>query len=321
MNHAIHKAPPVFVATLAALSVVALAILVHPSSSEAVITPPPSGGAVTGWAWSDTVGWIDLNCSNDNTCGTSNYGLSIDDSGNLSGYAWSDNVGWVSANASDLTGCPTAPCGAKMSGSTITGWLKALSGGEAQSGGWDGFISLSGSGYGPTLSGGVFSGYSWGDTNIGWMDWSLARTTYSPCVSQNICSGDTVINSCTNEVVENGNCSAQGQICSAGACIVPPPPSDAPFSTFTGHLTAKPALVHTGETTKVYWNISDVVDSSCSVTGNGNSWTGLAFSGSGGKTTSRITSQTIYTLSCTGIDHSIFTETATVNIIPVFQEQ
>ncbi len=321
MNQVLRASVTVAGALLLGVMLLALALVLRPSYSEAVITPPPpsSGGPITGWAWSDTVGWIDLNCSNDNTCDTSNYGLTIGSDGALSGYAWSDNVGWVSANASDLAGCPTAPCTAKMGGSTITGWLKALSGGEAQSGGWDGFISLSGSGYGPTLGSGVFSGYSWGDTNIGWVDWSLARTGYSPCVSQNICNGNNIVDSCTNAVVQS--CTS-GTICSAGACITPPPPGDAAFGGFTGHLTAKPALVHAGDTTKVYWNISNVVDSSCSISGgNGDHWSGSAFSGSSGKTTKTITSQTIYTLTCTGVDNSTITETATVNIIPVFQEQ
>lgn len=323
MKHITYITLPI-AALLAALALVALALLAYPASSRAVIASPPGSGPITGWAWSDTIGWIDLNCSNDSSCATSNYGLSIAGDGTLSGYAWSDNVGWVSANAADLSGCPTAPCTARMSGSTMAGWLKALSANDSQSGGWDGFVSLSGSNpsYGPTLDTGIFSGFSWGDTNIGWVDWSLAATTYSPCVSQNICESDHVVDSCTGEIVSGGNCSAQGMICSAGACIAPPPPGVAAFGSFSGHLVVKPALVHQGETTKAYWNVTNVVDSSCSVVGgNGDSWTGSAFSGSSGKTTKAITQQTIYRLTCTGVDHSPFTETATVNIIPVFQEQ
>jgi hypothetical protein len=98
-----------------------------------------SATAVTGWAWSDTIGWISLNCSDLGTCATSNYGLSKAANGTLSGYAWSDNVGWVSANAADLVGCPSAPCTAVVSGTSYMGWLKAVSGGSAQSG--SGFIS------------------------------------------------------------------------------------------------------------------------------------------------------------------------------------
>src|SRR5712691_11367984 len=72
----------------------------------------------------------------------------------ISGYAWSDNVGWVSANASDLSGCPESPCSARLQEGELRGWLKALSANGSQNGGWDGFISLSGPGYGVSSAGG-----------------------------------------------------------------------------------------------------------------------------------------------------------------------
>lgn len=303
------------IALLGALALIAGALVFHPGYSQASGT----AGSMTGWAWSDTIGWIDLNCSNDNSCGTSSYGLTIGSDSTISGYAWSDNVGWVSANASDLTGCPTAPCSARMSGSAMAGWLKVLSSSDSQSGGWDGFISLSGSGYGPTLASNAFSGYSWGDVNVGWVNWDLARTTYSPCVSQNICSSNDVVDSCTGATVQS--CTS-GTICSAGACVVPPAPADSPSDGFTGHIVARPAIVQIGHTTRVFWHIDNVVDSTCSVTGtNGDSWTGSSYAGPSGRVSSAISSQTIYSLSCVGLDASTLRETATVNIIPVFQEQ
>lgn len=47
-------------------------------------------------------------------------------------------------------------------------------GSDPQAGGWDGWISLSGSspGYGPTKSGSIFSGYAWGSDVLGWLDFS-----------------------------------------------------------------------------------------------------------------------------------------------------
>lgn len=309
---------PVIAALALASALVAAALLAHPAASNAEIGGP-AAGPIAGWAWSDTIGWISLSCTNDDTCSTSAYGLEIESSGSISGYAWSDNVGWISAEDGDLTGCPEAPCVAEMSGSSMRGWLKVLSAEDSQSGGWDGWIRLKDLDYGPLLSNGVFSGYSWGDMNVGWVDWSLATTEYLPCVSQNICSGNNVVDSCTDEVVQA--CTG-GLLCSAGACIEPLPPAAAAFGNFSGHLTAKPSLVRMGDTTKLYWNIENVVDSSCSVTGsNGDAWTELAFSGTSGKTTSQIMSRTVFTLTCTGVDNSTFTETATVNIIPVFQEQ
>jgi len=85
----------------------------------------------------------------------------------------------------------------------------------------------------------------------------------------------------------------------------------------TGDITVSPALVRLGETTKVTWVTANVT--SCTVTaGNGDSWSGLS-SPAGGQTTRQIVTATIYTLSCTGPGGNL-TDTATVNILPVFQE-
>src|SRR5688500_2719379 len=60
-----------------------------------------SADNVTGWAWSGSVGWISMNCTNTATCGTVNYGVTINDSttcgdcGDLQGYAWSETLGWI----------------------------------------------------------------------------------------------------------------------------------------------------------------------------------------------------------------------------------
>jgi len=61
-----------------------------------------SGGAVhvvdsalTGYVYGENIGWISLNCSNDSSCGTTNYAVVNNSEGDLSGYAWSENTGWV----------------------------------------------------------------------------------------------------------------------------------------------------------------------------------------------------------------------------------
>lgn len=139
-----------------------------------------SAGAhsLTGWAYSETVGWISFSCSNTNICATSNYGVSIDGvSGGMSGYAWSENIGWISFNSADLVGCPSGACSAVVPGGlagsypkTIVGWAKVLSSG--------GFMRLSGtaqdnSSYGAKLTGNpTLTGWSWSDTDLGWMHWS-----------------------------------------------------------------------------------------------------------------------------------------------------
>lgn len=66
-----------------------------------------ASGNLSGWAWSDEIGWISMNCSDLGICGTSNYGVSIDSSGDFSGWAWNDVVGWISFNCTNSgTSCP-----------------------------------------------------------------------------------------------------------------------------------------------------------------------------------------------------------------------
>lgn len=117
--------------------------------------------SISGYAWSENVGWVKFN-------GT-NYGVSVESTnGNLSGYAWSEHFGWLSFNSSDTTGCPTNPCQptVNLGNGALSGWAKWLATGE--------WLHLSGSGYGVTYNSATkaFSGYSWGDTFTGWLRWN-----------------------------------------------------------------------------------------------------------------------------------------------------
>lgn len=280
-----------------------------------------SGGGVPidGYAWSDTIGWIDLNCANSGVCGTNFFGLSVNN-GQITGYAWSDNVGWISANPSDLSGCPSAPCTATIVNGTLTGWLKALS---ADNNGWDGFISLSGSSYGITTSGDSFSGYAWGDTNVGWVDFRYARyasSTYGTCAPSYSCVAQNIVQtaaSCQQTTVATCVFPA---FCSAGSpvCLYPAI-SFTESGPLSGHLQAVPSLVPQNTPTKLFWDVANV--SSCSVSGNdGENWTGST-SGGSGVTTLPIAQQTVFTLTCVGVDSSTATESVVVNIAPVFNER
>jgi hypothetical protein len=302
------------------LGAVFLAVLV-----SFLLTPRPAlsqgtGTPITGYFWSDTIGWIDLNCSNSGVCGTTPFGLSIDSSGNITGDAWSDSIGWVSANPSDLSGCPQGSCTATVSNGVLSGWLRALSGNTSQSGGWDGFISLSGSNYGVTESGGRFSGYAWGDVNVGWVDTEYAQTTYGTCTPAYICSGNTIEYKNSSCQVSAVTTCTSPAFCSAGSnqCLYPVI-SPNPSGNLTGNLQVVPNLVNPGSTVSVYWNVSNA--QSCTVTGtNGNSWSGLS-SPSTGETSSPITTQTTYTLSCQAYGTSPnVVESQTVNLTPVYKE-
>lgn len=175
------------------------------SSATVVVTVSALGATsvavgqdLSGYAWSDTVGWISF--SGAMTSGVK-YSTKIDPAtGAFSGDAWSSGldvsvtpnqggVGWISFNRSE-TGNPPGPPDtgvgpiAKVDTATgnVTGWARALSacnnnlvdalgnctgsGAGDTAGGWDGWIKLSDS----TWTNGVkidpatgnLSGYAWG---------------------------------------------------------------------------------------------------------------------------------------------------------------
>jgi hypothetical protein len=144
--------------------------------------------AISGWAWSDTAGWISFNCIDLGTCGTVDYKMTRDTAGgDITGYAWSETVGWISANSSDLTGCPSNPCSFRVLNSgKVIGWIKVKSAG----GGWDGFIHIGDNpqgSYGVDFTYGALTGWAWGDTVMGWIFFSADL----PCSSfnGNVCNG------------------------------------------------------------------------------------------------------------------------------------
>lgn len=65
-------------------------------------------GNLSGWAWSDTYGWISFWCGNHDPGCTPNYGVIIDpNTGTFSRFAWNDAIGWISFNCAD----PNPPSG------------------------------------------------------------------------------------------------------------------------------------------------------------------------------------------------------------------
>jgi hypothetical protein len=310
--------------TLAALITIICALIFSSLIAPQKVLSQGAGVAVTGWAWSETIGWIDLNCLNTSVCGTRNFGLNVLSDGTVQGYAWSDNVGWITVATS---GCPTNPCTSTMSTTTWTGWLKAIAASSTpQNGKWDGMISLSGtatngSPYGITKTNSAMSGYAWGDTVLGWIDFSQATSTFHACSASYSCSGDTIVFNDNNCGSTNITTCVAPAFCSAGSavCLYPPPAFPPIGNAASGHISVRPSIVYPNGTTTVLWNVTNV--SSCSVSGtNGDSWSG-ASSGASGQTSSEITQQTIYTLTCTALDSSSVNESATVNLLPVFQER
>lgn len=154
-----------------------------------------SAGNVSGWAWSDNIGWISFNCSDiPNLCSTTSYGVSVDENtGSMSGYAWSDTLGWLSFNQADTGGCPDGSnCAATINLSTgkISGYGRFCAGtvngnctGSSRTDGWSGWLKLSDtniSGFSsPVLNGSQAAtfdpstlkivGYGWGSDVVGWL--------------------------------------------------------------------------------------------------------------------------------------------------------
>jgi hypothetical protein len=100
-------------------------INLDPSQGEGVTV---TDTAVTGKAWGENIGWINLS--------PTTGGVSNDGAGNLSGYAWGENVGWISFSCENTGICNSLNYGVTISPAT-----------------------------------GEFSGSAWGE-NIGWINFA-----------------------------------------------------------------------------------------------------------------------------------------------------
>lgn len=138
--------------------------------------------------------------------------------------------------------------------------------------------------------------------------WSGTQCVADICIPTNICSGNSVVDSCTGDIISA--CTGLN-ICAGGACIVPAPD--------VLSWQVAPILVRKNNTTNVTWNVEHVA--SCTVIGtNGDSWTGLTST----KVSSALPAQTIFTLNCKALVGSgapDVTRSTTVNVVPTFMEK
>lgn len=134
-----------------------------------------TGDNVSGWAWNENIGWISFNCTNDSSCGTSNYGVNINlTTGDFSGYAWSENIGWIDFGpTSGYPEAPTTPAHYDRVSGAVTGWAKILTLGD------DGWMKMSGTwSDGVTIDAatGDFRGWAWNGngegSGIGWVSFN-----------------------------------------------------------------------------------------------------------------------------------------------------
>jgi len=131
---------------------------------------------VSGWAWSENIGWVSFN--NTTGGGGINYGVHINTDGTFTGYAWSENIGWIDfAPAGPYPDAPNYSAKVDTGNGEVSGWARALAYGD----GWEGWIKMRGTDYGVSINfgNGEFSDYAWSDLVIGWLSFN--------CLNEDFC--------------------------------------------------------------------------------------------------------------------------------------
>jgi hypothetical protein len=124
-----------------------------------------------------------LNCTNEESCGSIDYGVHINEDGTFTGYAWSENIGWIDfAPSSGYPADPQYSAKVDLETGEVSGWARALSYGDD----WDGWIKMRGTNYGVSIdfSIGEFSGFAWKEEVVGWLSFKEdnygVTTSFSP---------------------------------------------------------------------------------------------------------------------------------------------
>jgi len=141
----------------------------------------------------------------------------------LSGYAWSDSLGWISFNQADLAGCPAGKNIAQIditcpsNKCALSGCAKVISVNAGNNGGWDGWIKLNGVTYGVYVESttGDFKEYATSSSDpatgtIGWIRFNGVKTDFQfiavplakMACDASSCSGPKVVCDCDAA----GNC-------------------------------------------------------------------------------------------------------------------
>ena len=125
---------------------------------------------VKGWAWSENIGWISMNCTNTDYCGTIEYGVTIlGDNTTMNGYAWSSNIGWIDFSNATFN---------SVSG-VISGTAQVLAGEDKTTDGWDGIIQLSDTtpfAYNVDVqNNSEAEGWAWGSDVVGWVSFNCSN--------------------------------------------------------------------------------------------------------------------------------------------------
>lgn len=223
------------------------------------------------------LGWISMSSTNPGAGGSVSYGVRIGDDGKLSGYGWSENIGWISFNESDLVDCPSGTCSARREGNYLRGWARIMSIPQAgaNAGGWQGWISLSGANYGVEISKMDGTGnnptYAWSD-ELGWIDFSRARieevcslefVPSSKTMNENSTSSDEVT---IGEVGSSCNCGPV-TLSSSNESVVSVTPASVDFSSPT--VQSAGITLQAGSVSSTN-NYNDIVTASSAICGTAN---------------------------------------------------
>lgn len=139
----------------------------------------------------------------------------------------------------------------------------------------------------------------------------------APADPSGTCQVTTPCGNASGYIGCNGTCNvtSMSSCNSNGVTIVTQNNNNFNAADIDANIVVTPQLVKPGETTNVQWISTET--SSCTVTAaNGDSWTGLF----GEQTSGAITGETTYVLTCTAFDDSTVTDSATVRIVPAWQE-
>lgn len=178
----------------------------------------------SGWAWSENIGWISTNCTDDVGCTTgSDYGVDVSSATrDVTGAMWSENIGWISFDRSITNNPPEDPYKsvggaiAKYNPATkeVSGWARALAGCQEDSNivatscsssdaglatlDWDGWIKLQNVTYNNATK--KLEGWAWGGEVVGWIDFSLTSLLPSGSIAASACEIPKNGTSCSSTV-------------------------------------------------------------------------------------------------------------------------
>lgn len=177
----------------------------RPSEAQSGSACSAFSGSLSGYAWSSNIGWIGF----EGWEGSDLSGARLNSDCSFSGFGWNPNIGWIDFNpvASDWPADPGNPAdlhGVRVENvatGALSGWARACSpfaghcvgalDTNTERGGWDGWISFSGTAtdvgntpYGVTFDSSTskFAGHAWGGLVTGWVGFPSIAANGNPVV-------------------------------------------------------------------------------------------------------------------------------------------